>query len=555
MERLPFFIFCITCLLFNSKFSVAVDTISPSRAITDGQTLISAGEKFELGFFSRGSSNKQYLGIWFKSIHPQTVVWVANRNNPLTNSSGALTISGNGNMVLLNQTESVIWSSNSSSTAKNPVAQLLDSGNLVLRDGSSGNPENYLWQSFDYPFDTLLPGMKLGLNIRTGENWYLTSWKSEDDPSPGDYTYKFDHRGLPQIVLRKGSVVQFRSGSWDGVRFGSIKFDRNAVFNPIFVCNEEEVYYSFENNNRSAISRFVVNDQSGSIQHMTWNDRRLEWVVIFTLQKDSCDSYALCGAYGTCNINNAQICKCLKGFTPRSPQDYNALDWSGGCVPRLPLKCGSKDGFRKFTRMKLPDTSIFNRNMSSIECRAVCLNNCSCIAYAKTGISGCVFWFGVLLDIREYVEDGQEFYIRMAASELESNNNAGKRVAVIVTVSVVSGMLLFVFLSWCIRKRMKKRIEGKPLELIDAFMEDPVPESESLKCIQVGLLCVQIRPDDRPTMPSVLLMLDSENTMLPQPKQPGFYTERFPVEKDLLSSIVKKSSNSNDVTITMLEGR
>ncbi|KAF8414029.1 hypothetical protein HHK36_002028 [Tetracentron sinense] len=96
--------------------------------------------------------------------------------------------------------------------------------------------------------------------------------------------------------------------------------------------------------------------------------------------------------------------------------------------------------------------------------------------------------------------------------------------------------------------------EEKPLELIDAFMEDPVPEFESLKCIQVGLLCVQKRPDDRPTMPTVLLMLDSENVVLPQPKQPGFYTERFPVEKDSSSSpIVKKNSTLNDVTITMLE--
>ncbi|KAF8414032.1 hypothetical protein HHK36_002031 [Tetracentron sinense] len=597
MERLQFFIFSFACLFFTSNFSIAIDTISPNQTITGGQTLVSAGKIFEMGFFTPGTSNDRYLGIWFKSILPQTVVWVANRNNPLTNSSGALMISRDGNIVLLNQTDSVIWFSNSSIAAKNPVAQLLNSGNLVLRDGNSSNPENYLWQSFDYPFDTLLPGMKLGANLRSGQNWYLTSWRSEDDPSPGDYTYKVDHHGLPQIVLRKGSDVQFRSGSWDGVRFGDLKLDRNSVFNPIFIFNEENVYYGFENNNRSAISRFVVN-QTGSLQHITWNDRRLEWVVIFTLQKDSCDSYAICGAYGTCNINNGQICKCLKGFTPRSPQDYNALDWAGGCVPRSPVKCGSKEGFRKFTGIKLPDRSNFNRNMSSMECEPVCSNNCSCVAYAKTDNRGCVFWFGDLMDIREYGEGGQEFYIRMAASELgkffcdlllhlfpgglvpsirsdglnkvrstvhyqmQKGGRGGRSICGFGDSSLCFDQLVYseeeerektrntyeleLFQAWNLWN------EGKLLELIDASMEDLVPESEALKYIQVGLLCVQKRPEDRPTMPSVLLMLDSESAVLRQPKQPGFYTERFLAETDS-STTMKKSCASNDVTVTMLE--
>ncbi|KAF8414027.1 hypothetical protein HHK36_002026 [Tetracentron sinense] len=88
--------------------------------------------------------------------------------------------------------------------------------------------------------------------------------------------------------------------------------------------------------------------------------------------------------------------------------------------------------------------------------------------------------------------------------------------------------------------------EGNPLELVDAFNEGPVPEFEALKCIQVGLLCVQKRPDDRPTMPTVLLMLDSESAVLPKPKEPGFYTERFLSETNSSSSIVKKSSTLND---------
>ncbi|KAL7213290.1 hypothetical protein ACSBR2_015912 [Camellia fascicularis] len=91
--------------------------------------------------------------------------------------------------------------------------------------------------------------------------------------------------------------------------------------------------------------------------------------------------------------------------------------------------------------------------------------------------------------------------------------------------------------------------EGKPIKLFDVFIEDPIPTSEVLRCIQVALLCVQQRPEDRPTMSSVMLMLDSENPVLPMPKQPGFYSE------SQLSSTGKHHCTTNEVTITMLQGR
>lgn len=92
------------------------------------------------------------------------------------------------------------------------------------------------------------------------------------------------------------------------------------------------------------------------------------------------------------------------------------------------------------------------------------------------------------------------------------------------------------------------------MEIMDALMEKPVSTSELLKSIHVGLLCVQQRPEDRPTMSSVVLMLDSENPMLQQPKQPGFYTERFLTETDS-SSTGRKPCTPNEVTVTLLHGR
>lgn len=78
---------------------------------------------------------------------------------------------------------------------------------------------------------------------------------------------------------------------------------------------------------------------------------------------------------------------------------------------------------------------------------------------------------------------------------------------------------------------------------------------EVLRCIQVGLLCVQEQAEERPTMSTVLLMLSSENTTLPQPKHPGFCLGRRPAESDSSSSKQDESHTLNQLTVTILDGR
>lgn len=142
------------------RVSLAIDSIASTQSIRDnGTTLVSQGGDFELGFFSPGKSKKRYLGIWYKKIPIQTVVWVANRVNPINDSSGILTLNSTGSLIL-SQNDVVVWHTNSQQTTpQNPVAQILDSGNLVVREENEADPESYMWQSFDFPSDTLLPGI------------------------------------------------------------------------------------------------------------------------------------------------------------------------------------------------------------------------------------------------------------------------------------------------------------------------------------------------------------------------------------------------------------
>lgn len=130
-------------------------------------------------------------------------------------------------------------------------------------------------------------------------------------------------------------------------------------------------------------------------------------------------------------------------------------------------------------------------------------------------------------------------------------------------VSIEHFSLLNFFLSlFCLKitffklQAWKLWSEGRPHEIIDPSIDisSPTSESEILRCIQVGLLCVQQRPEDRPTMSSALLMLDSEYSTMPQPRKPGFYTERFFLEKDS-SSTENASYTSNEITSSMIHGR
>ncbi|PSS04738.1 G-type lectin S-receptor-like serine/threonine-protein kinase [Actinidia chinensis var. chinensis] len=96
--------------------------------------------------------------------------------------------------------------------------------------------------------------------------------------------------------------------------------------------------------------------------------------------------------------------------------------------------------------------------------------------------------------------------------------------------------------------------EQTPLDLMDNELKGSLSKNEVVRCIQVGLLCVQQRPEDRPAMSSVIFMLSNESASLAEPKEPGFYMGNFSLKIESLSS-GQTSSTANDVTITALSGR
>ncbi|KAF8024019.1 hypothetical protein BT93_F1274 [Corymbia citriodora subsp. variegata] len=448
------------------NFSIASDIISSSESIKDGEKLVSSGQSFELGFFSPENSKYRYLGIWYK-FSPEKVVWVANRDKPLADSDGVLTFNEKRNLVVLNRSKSVIWSSNSSSVLRNPVARLLDSGNLVVSENTSRRSGEYSWQSFDYPTDTLLAGMRIGWSLKTGLEWHLTSWKSTNDPSTGDYTYGIKVNELPEFeVLKRGTTKTFRTGPWNGFCFTGFPVTESTLSKPMFVYGETDVYLKFESS-RDDITTIITLNQSGLLQRLLRKKESSAWEVTISFPRDPCDNYGQCGANGVCRSNKYPRCQCLQGFTAMSLEEWQVLNLTSGCIRKAPLNCSQEEGFLKLSMLKLPDLIDVwvNKNMSLEECKAECLKNCSCTAYSNSDVrgggSGCLMWFGNLIDIREseQVDYEQNIYIKLPASELDSiHNTVNKKILLTVTVaSVICGLLIAGILFSIIWKRRIRR--------------------------------------------------------------------------------------------------
>ncbi|KAK3199311.1 hypothetical protein Dsin_022726 [Dipteronia sinensis] len=303
--------------------------------------------------------------------------------------------------------------------------------------------------------------MKLGWDLRTGLERYLSSWKSPDDPSYGDFTYRLDIHVLPQIFTYNGSTKLARTGPWNGVYFGGLPGSQAFLFEITVVHDKNEIYYRYDSFNNPVIMLTKIT-HSGFFRRLMWKERGSIWDVVVSAPNDLCEYYGKCSANGICSIDKAPICECLQGFMPGSQQNQTSPTT---CVRSSPLDCRSGDRFIKLTGLKLPDlveTSL-NDTMSLQECESKCLKNCSCKAYANSVVSGggrgCLMWSGDLIDIRKYVDEsnGQDLYIRVPASEQVSDLNENRRRKIILAVSVISGILIFFSLLFCIWKKITKK--------------------------------------------------------------------------------------------------
>jgi len=94
--------------------------------------------------------------------------------------------------------------------------------------------------------------------------------------------------------------------------------------------------------------------------------------------------------------------------------------------------------------------------------------------------------------------------------------------------------------------------DGNAREFVDSSISESCSLQEVIRCIHLGLLCVQDHPNARPLMSSIVFMLENETTPLPTPKEPLYFTIRN-YETDRSSEYIQRSLNK--MSITTLEAR
>ncbi|TVU20748.1 hypothetical protein EJB05_30343, partial [Eragrostis curvula] len=476
--------------------AAAADTVSARQPLRGNETVVSAQGKFELGLFSpNGSGRSFYLGIWYKNIPGQTVIWVGNRVSPLSDvASAELRVSSDtGNLELVGlgvgqstATPGVVWSSNTSSLSRSSspgsnVAVIRDNGNLVLVDG--GNASNVLWQSFDHPTDTLVPDAWLGQDKLTGEYQTLTSWRNAEDPSPGMFTDTVDPtNGTSEFFyLWNGTRAYWRSGVWTGRFFANLpEAVNNVLFNQTYV--ETPAYRRVTDvlYDNATITRMVM-DLTGQTKQFIWVPASQSWQFFWAAPTVQCDAYALCGAFGVCSQRSQPPCQCPPGFAPAAERDWGLSDWSGGCRRNAPLQCAagngnSADGFLELPDMKLPDESVAVNAaaQSKTECESACLRNCSCQAYTfSSDGGGCAVWNAGFRNLQQlYADSGgssASLYLRLSQSELQRlRGGKGKKASAGLIVGIVLGsvaaLAALALAAWIIlsrRKRLAERAKQK----------------------------------------------------------------------------------------------
>ncbi|KAI5386376.1 hypothetical protein KIW84_072775 [Lathyrus oleraceus] len=484
-------------LLWTISFSsCSSDTISTDKPIRDGELLVSESKTFALGFFTPGKSTSRYVGIWYYNLPIQTVVWVANRDTPINDTSGILSIDPTGNLVLHHNLSTIpVWATDvslphSQRNSTNVVAQLSDIANFVLM---LNNTKTVIWESFDHPTDTWLPYQRLGFDRKNNQSLFLQSWKTDDDPGKGAFTVNFSTIGKPQLFMYNHDLSWWRGGHWNGELFvGQPYMKRDMPFYNISLVEEDNyVALTYNLYDTSVILRIVL-QQSGFFQLFKWDSHESQWNQYWSEPTDHCDNYGTCGSNSNCdplNLENFK-CTCLPGFEPRYPRDwYDSRDGSGGCVRNKNASvCGNGEGFVKVVSLKVPDTSVVvvKGGLSLEECEKECLRNCSCAAYApadvRNGGSGCLAWYGDLMDIQKLSDQGQDLFLRVDKVELANYYKKSKGVlnkkgfAAILVASIVAAVLLLscVYM-YCRRKKKRKEKMMRQLNQDSSGEENGAP--------------------------------------------------------------------------------
>lgn len=366
----------------RSLSATTFDTLPQGSSLSVGKpedVLVSPNGVFSAGFSSVGD-NAFCFTITFNMSSPPTIVWMANRDQPVNGFGSKLTLSTNGNLILLDAGRTTLWSTETTSSDVPVHLRLHDNGNLVLYNTKGES----LWESFNSPTDTLLAEQRV-----TKEASLLSS-KSRTNCSSGYYKLFFDNDNVLRLLFQ-GPDPQISSLYWPDPWLRPFETGRSTYNNSkLGVFNSTGHFWSSDNMVFSAsdcdavLHRKLTIDPDGNLRMYSFNEKNKTWVVTWQAVSEPCKIHGVCGPNSFCTHDHAlgRRCSCLQGFKMKS-----YLDWSYGCESEF---SNSMSDTQELGFIRLANAEFYGydkqyySNLTLQECQEECLkfHECKALQYS-----------------------------------------------------------------------------------------------------------------------------------------------------------------------------
>ncbi|GMI90364.1 hypothetical protein like AT5G24080 [Hibiscus trionum] len=396
------FLLLFTLLPFSSTAqSYSNRTLGSSLVAQDDYSAWASSPSGDFTFgFQKIGNDGFLLAIWFGKIPEKTIVWSANRND-LVQKGSKVELTTDGRLVLWDQRGRQIWAAVSANPGVSHAA-MLDTGNLVLASQDS----RVLWQSFDYPTDTILPTQAMNLEKQVIARYTEMNYSSgrfkfmlQSDGNLLLYTTNFPFTDAvtaywsTQDSIGSGFQVIFNQSGYIylAARNGTLL---NTVFPALSSSNAQDFYLRATVDYDGVLRQYAYPKSSVA----TSNGTRAEaWTTLSFQPSNICKRIVgrgygggACGYNSYCMLSDDEqrpICQCIPGYSFIDTNDIRK-----GCRPDFGFcdEASQKTNLFEFATMERADW--FDSSYEDFEgvtedwCRQACLSDCFCaVATFKEG--------------------------------------------------------------------------------------------------------------------------------------------------------------------------
>ncbi|XP_061347849.1 G-type lectin S-receptor-like serine/threonine-protein kinase LECRK3 [Gastrolobium bilobum] len=341
--------------------------------------------------FQQIEENGFLLSIWFNKIPERTIVWSANGQN-LAPKGSKIELTSDGWFLLSDPSGNKIWPAGSSGGGT-VYAAMLDTGNFVL----AGKNSQYLWQSFNQPTDTILPGQVLN------QPGTLVARYLETNHSSGRFQFVLNTDGTLALYTTNFPILNSLNYPYWNTKVVGRGF--SLVFNNtgyIFLgANNGSIIQMISSNAPSTQDFYqrAILEHDGVFRHYVYpkssSSNQKAWSSVSFIPSNICMSITepvgngACGFNSYCTLDGGKSCQCPSGYSFIDPGDVMK-----GCM---------QDFDSQSCNESFPETDLFDfyementdwpysdfEHFQSVTvdwCRQACLVDCFCaVAIFRNG--------------------------------------------------------------------------------------------------------------------------------------------------------------------------